>query len=248
VLTIPNDEDPDDFVKARGPQAFVELLNQSSKDYMDFVLDKIAADFDVSSPSGKIAAIDILRPLVNLFSDSVVRQKFLKLIVEKLSLTPEIVYNKIMPGEYKHVDDDPIESYFGSIEGTFIHFLLSAPNLIPEARQFILPETFTDQFSSKLYSMILKSFDENAHLDTLLKNVDDETKRLISFALASNAPSDSDKLNESFIHIMRRVQEKYLQFQIRVNKDLIRKEPSKNAFLLKKNIELSLQLKALTEQ
>jgi DNA primase len=247
VLTIPDDEDPDEYVKAYGQKGFNELLNQSSKDYMDFIIDKIATDMDVSSPSGKTALINVLAPLVNMFSDSVVRQRFLKLIIEKLSLTPDIVYNKIVPREYKQLDNGPIESYFGSIEGTFIHFLLAVPSLIPEARQFILPETFTDHFSSKLYSIILKTFDENAHLDTLLGNIDDdESKRFISFAFAKSAPSDN--VNEDIIHIMRRLQEKFIRFQIKVNKDLIRKEPEKQASLLQKNVELSLQLKALSEQ
>lgn len=243
VLTIPDDEDPDDFVKAKGAEAFTQLIEKSSKDYIEFILDRIAGEFDTTSPSGKVGAINVLGPLVNMFSEPVVRERFLKLITEKLSLSPEIVYNKIVPGERKQLDNTPEASYFGSIEGTFIRFLLSAPTLIPEARQFILPETFTDQFSGKLYSLILKSFDENSSLDTLLGNVDDEAKRIISFGFALDVPGGNP--NEEIIHIMRRLQEKFIGFQINANKALIRKDPKNNSFLLQKNIELALQLKAL---
>ncbi|HMD67667.1 MAG TPA: DNA primase [Chitinivibrionales bacterium] len=243
VLTIPDDEDPDDFVKAKGARAFAELLEKSSKDYMDFMLDKIAKDYDTTSPSGKIAVIEILAPLVKMFSDSIVRRKFMTLIVERLSLSPDIVFNKILISEPKH---SPIESYFGSIEGYFFHYLIANPFLIPEARQFVQPETLTDQFSSKLYSMILKSFEENDRLETLLGNVDDEAIRLVSYAFAHNVPSDNIK--EDFIHIMKRLQEKFLQQKIRDCTERMKKEPGTGAALLEQVKEYSLQLKALSGQ
>jgi DNA primase len=253
VLTIPDDEDPDDFVKARGPQAFSELLEKSSRDYMEFILDRIAKEFNVTAPSGKIAIIDALAPLVKGFSESVVREKFLKLIVEKLSLSPDIVYNKIASGEYRHgtssrnVDIGPASSYFGSIEGNFVRLLLANPSLIPEARQFILPETFSDKFSSELYSTILRSYDENANLDTLLGHADDpETKRLISYAALNK--SLQEDVNEEIVHIMRRLQEKFIRFKMKANQELMQKEPGKRPSLLAKNKELSLQLKALSGQ
>jgi DNA primase len=252
VLTIPDDEDPDEYVKARGPKAFNDLLEASSKDYMKFILDKIAKEHDASTPTGQSAIINVLIPLVQLFSEPLVRQRFLKLIIETLSLSPDIVYNRIQKAVKTQVappqnSDDPTRTYFGNIEGEFIWLLLTNPSLITEARQFILPETFTDQFSGKLYSIILKSFDEDAHLDTLLSNVDDdETKRIISFAFVNSLPVEN--VNEEIIHKMRRLQEKFLKFQIKVNEEQMKKEPGKASVLLEKNKELFFQLKALIGQ
>ena len=252
VLTIPDDEDPDEYVKARGPKAFNDLLESSSKDYMKFILDKIAKEHDASTPTGQSAIINVLIPLVQLFSEPLVRQRFLKLIIETLSLSPDIVYNRIQKAVKTqvappHNSDDPTRTYFGNIEGEFIWLLLTNPSLITEARQFILPETFTDQFSGKLYSIILKSFDEDAHLDTLLSNADDdETKRIISFAFVNSLPVEN--VNEEIIHKMRRLQEKFLKFQIKVNEERMKKEPGKASILLEKNKELFFQLKALTGQ
>ena len=254
VLTIPNDEDPDEYVKARGPKAFNDLLETSSKDYMKFIIGKTAADSKADTPYGKSAALSALVPLAQALSDAVVQREFVKQIGEMLSLTEDVIYQRIRqrslpaaPRGARQETEDSAAAFFGTIEGDFIRLLLSCPSLVPEARQFILPETFHDKFSSELYSIILKSFDENAHLDTLLGNADDdETKRIISFAFANNAPIDN--INEDIIHKMRRLQEKFLKFQIKVNEEQMKKEPGKGSVLLEKNKELFFQLKALTGQ
>jgi DNA primase len=254
VLTIPNDEDPDEYVKARGQKGFNDLLENSSKDYMKFIIGKTAADNKAGTPYGKSAALSALVPLAQALTDAVVQREFIKQIGETLSLPEDVIYQRIKqrsgpaaPRGAQNETPDSAAAFFGTIEGDFIRLLLSNPSLIPEARQFILPETFPDKFSGELYSIILKSFDENALLDTLLGNTDDdETKRIISFAFANQAPGEN--VNEEIIHKMRRLQIKFLKFQIKVNEEQMRKEPGKGSALLEKNRELSFQLKALNGQ
>jgi DNA primase len=254
VLTIPDDEDPDEYVKAHGQKGFNDLLETSSKDYMKFIIGKTAADNRAGTPYGKSAALNALVPLAQALSDSVVQREFVKQVGEALSLTEDLIYQRIRqrpgpaaPRAAQNGSQDSAAAFFGTIEGNFIRILLSNPTLVPEARQFILPETFPDKFSGELYSIILKSFDEDAGLDTLLGNVnDDETKRIISFAFANNAPGGN--ANEDIIHIMRRLQEKFIRFQMKVNQEQMGKEPGKRGVLLEKNRELSFQLKALTGQ
>jgi DNA primase len=249
VLTIPDDEDPDDFVKTRGGEAFTKLLENSALDYMRFIIDKTVTDSKADTPYGKSAAIGVLTPLAQSLSDPVVRQEFVKRIAERLSLSEDLVYRQMRHGPSAKTDTaaqrgpDEAAAYFGSVEGSFIHLLITSPALIAEARQFIMPETFTDQFTGKLYSMILKSFDENPKLDLLVGTLDDNEKRIISFGFAMNPPGGN--ANEEIVHVMRRLQEKFIGFQINANKVRIRKDPKTNAFLLQKNIELALQLKAL---
>jgi len=253
VLTIPNDEDPDDFVKAKGPQAFNDLLERSSVDYMRFTIEKTAADNKADTPYGKSATLSALAPLAQSLTDAVVQREFVKQIGEFLSLGEDVVYQRIgrtrgpqtlQGGIQQSPDADA--AYFGTIEGVFIRLLLTNPDLIPEARQFILPETFTDQFSGELYLDLLKSFDENERLETLLSRAGDEAKRMISFAFA-NETRESDS-REELIHTMKRLQEKFLRCKVNETRVLIGKEPSKRSVLLEKLRELSLQLKALNGQ
>ncbi|HUI93054.1 MAG TPA: DNA primase [Chitinivibrionales bacterium] len=252
VLTIPEDEDPDEYVKARGPQAFNELLEKSSKDYMKFIIAKTAADNRAETPYGKSAALNALAPLAQALSDAVVQREFVKQMGEALSLTEDVIYQRIRqrqgpaaPRPVRQESEDTAAAFFGTIEGNFIRLLLANPHLVLEARQFIAPETFTDKFSGELYLTVLRSYDESPDLVTLLKNVrDDETGRMLSFAFANEA--DAGNPNDELVHVMRRLQEKFIRSKIKANQEIMKKDPGQRAVLLEKNRDLSLQLKDLT--
>jgi DNA primase len=248
VLTIPNDEDPDDFVKQHGAQGFLDLLN-TAPDYMRFIIKRAISDNSAGTPYGKSTALSALAPLAGAITDSIVQGEFVKQISEALSLPEDLVRRRVKQADVpvavmERQSRDFSAAYYGTIEGKFIRLLLSAPNLIPQARQFILPETFTDHFSGKLYSMVLTSFDENADLRTLLNNVDNnEIKSAISFAYASG--SSEENCDEEIVHVIKRLQDKFIRFQMKANEVQMKNDPAKRGILSEKNKELSLQLKEL---
>jgi DNA primase len=248
VLTVPDDEDPDDFVKRHGAQGFLDLLAKA-QDYIKFIVDKTSTDYDSSTPIGKSRILDALTPLIQSFNDSIVRERFYKEINETLSISRDII-NKRIKGNARSSDtldgEDTIRDYFGTIEGNFIRLLLTNPDLINDVRQFILPETFSDHFSGELYSIILTSYDEDPRLTTLLsKLLDEETKRFISFVYAQ----DSTVVNarDEVIHTIGRLQAKYLEKKMRAITEQLRKGPQNRTVLLEKLKEYSLQLKALSD-
>jgi DNA primase len=250
VLTIPDDQDPDDYVRKHGNKGFLDIL-AASRDYMRFIIDRAVIDNTADSPYGKSAALTTLSPLVAAITDTVVKREFVKLISEALSLPEDLVYKRIRqanvsPALQEKQSKDTAAAYFGTIEGNFIRLLLNNPDRIKEARHFILPETFSDQFSGKLYSMLLTSYDEDARLTTLLGGIpDEETKRIISYAYALEAPGEDAR--EEVIHTIGRLQSKYLQKQVRDISDRMRKEPRNRTELLERLKEYSTQLKALSD-
>jgi DNA primase len=252
VLTIPDDEDPDDYVGKHGAQGFLDLLKKA-QDYMRFIIAKAMADHAADTPYGKSTALSALAPLVRSVTDSVVQGEFIKQISEALSLTEDVVRKRVKqsdtaPAVTQRPSKDFSAAFFGTMEGNFIRLLLANPQLIDEARRFILPETFSDQFSGKLYSLLLASFDEDAHLTTLLGRIPDEdTKRVISFAYAQDANAPEENAHEEMVHTMRRLQAKYLQKQIRDLSGQMKKEPRNGTMLLEKLKEYSTQLKALSD-
>jgi len=250
VLTIPNDEDPDDFIKNFGPKAFMELLD-AAQDYMPYIINKTVHDNNAETPYGKSAVLNALAPLANALNDSVVKGAFVKLLGEALSLPQDLIFKRLKegpqePSDSRKMTKDTATSYFGSIEGNFLRLLIQHPEIIAEARKFILPETFSDQFSGKLYSILLTSFDSDARLATLLGNVtDEETQRIVSFAYAQEAPVVDAR--EEMVHSIGRLQAKYLQKQIRDIGEQMRREPGNRTVLLEKLKDYSTQLKALSD-
>jgi DNA primase len=250
VLIIPDQDDPDDFIKKHGKEKFLELLDKAV-DYMRFIIDRAIADNPADTPYGKSAALDALVPLIGSLGDAVVRREFIKQAGESLSVPEDIIYTRIRqvtsaPGTLPQKQSTAAAAYFATIEGNFIRILINHPDLINEARRYVQPETFSDQFSGKLYFIVLKSFDQDSGLKTLLANcADEETKRIVSCAFLAE-PKESDA-REEMIHSIGRLQMKFLKQRMRDVSDRIKKEPGNRTKLLEQLKDYSTQLKALAQ-
>jgi len=246
VLIIPDDEDPDSYVKKYGKDAFLKLFQQA-KPFTSFIIEKTIADIGIDSPQKKSAALDALTPLVLSITDSIVRQDFVKQVSEHLHVDEGLILSraKRQPRASSTTQKVPVrDDYSGSIEGNFIRMLLSNPPSIKEARQYITPETFTDHFSTDLYSIIIKCFDEDPNLGTLIGSLTDpETKRIVSQFLAKGAYEGT--LNEDLRHTMLRLQRKFLKNRIRQTQIALKSRPHDKAALMERIKQDSTQLKEL---
>ena len=247
ILILPNEEDPDSYIRKQGKDKFLGLLAQALP-FAKFIIDKTISDKGADSPQKKSAALEYLAPLARSISDGIVRQDFLKQISEQLHISESLIHARIgrsgaAPDAAPNVSDD----YGGTIEGNFFRMLLSEPSAIKEARLYITPETFTDQFSSNLYSIILNSFDENQNLDTLVGSISDpETKRMVSLFFAKGEYEGS--VHEDLRHTMLRLQRKFLKNRIRQNQNRMKTEPHNMSMLMQQVKKDSTQLKELETQ
>jgi replicative DNA helicase len=178
-------------------------------------------------------------------TDSVVRQEFKKQIVDRLHITDASAYeqfDKFVSLQNK-IAENP-DNYCSTLEGNFIRLLLSSPSIIAEARQFIRPETFTDQFSNNLYSMIIRCYDKNERLDTLVDAITDpEVKRIVSLMYTKGVQEDNAL--EELRHTTVRLQAKYLRRQIHDIGNRMKNEPLKRKALMEQLKGFSTQLKEL---
>jgi DNA primase len=244
VLILPNEEDPDSYVKKHGQAGFLALLNNALP-FMKFIIEKAIADKNADTPQGKSQVLDFLAPLAQSMTDSIVRQEFIKLIAEHLLISEATVHGRLKnnaPLHNKIIENT--DDYCGTLEGNFMRLLLSSPSIIVEARQFIRPETFTDQFSNNLYSMIVRCYDENQQLDTLVDRIaDPEVKRIVSLLYAKGAQEENAL--EELRHTVIRLQAKYLRRRIHEIGNRMKNEPSKRKDLMDQLKEFSTQLKEL---
>ena len=246
VLILPNEEDPDSYVKKHGQAGFLALLNNALP-FMKFIIEKAIADKNADTPQGKSQVLDFLIPLAQSMTDPIVRQEFKKQIAAHLNMTDASTY------EYKDFDKfvllqnkkaENADDYCGTLEGNFMRLLLSSPSIIAEARQFIRPETFTDQFSNNLYSIIIRCYDENQQLDTLVDRIaDPEVKRIVSLLFTKGAQEEN--AFEELRHTAIRLQAKYLRRRIHEIGNRMKNEPSKRKDLMDQLKEFSTQLKEL---
>lgn len=253
ILILPDDEDPDEFIKRAGPDAFLELI-KTARHWIPFIIEKVSSEFDISTPFGKSSAVTNLEPLLNIIKDPIVAQSFKKELAEKIGLDEKILYTKSHNNRYNYkslnlessgrVEVPDEEKFLMSLEGRFLSILLTTPEYIAEASQYVVPETLTDSVSSDIYSFILDTYEDTGSLDTILDHCDDQVlKRLITSLLVRN--SCPDHVHEELVQKIIHLREKYLRVRIRDAKLKMKSEPHRRAELLKEMQDFTTQLQEL---
>jgi DNA primase len=249
ILVLPPEEDPDSFVKAQGAKAFTDLL-QSARPALDFIVDK-TIDKHGRTPRGQKAVIEELAPIDTAMTNALAKNSLKKLIAERLGIEEKMVYQLMRstgkgeesPASTAHRD----EVYLRSLEGSFLHLLITRPELIAQARQYIAPQNLTDTMASDIYSILLKSYDEKGNLDGITDRTSEgEAQRLVSCMLVN--PALEEHIQEELVQKVIHLRSKFLRARIRDIKILMKKPGVPRESLLAELKECTSQLKDLEER
>lgn len=71
VLVLPNGQDPDDFIRASGFAAYKKQHEQHANTYLQFVLETVVQERNLSVPKQKAEAIEEVLPLVSMIRNSI---------------------------------------------------------------------------------------------------------------------------------------------------------------------------------
>ena len=246
VLVLPDNDDPDSYVKKYGGEKFSELVKKA-QNWIPFIIKKALAENDSSTGRGKSAVVEYLSPLVQSIRDPIIQSNFKKEISEHLEIKEQLMYNSLQGTTVQsRVQEDSVanEGFFLTLEGCFLRILVTCPELIDEAKNYVIPETLTDYISSDVYSIILETYNEKGSLEGIIDRTDNlEIKRIITLLLVKPALLDHihDELVQKIIHLRG----KYLKASIREIKLQMKNEPNQRIELLKKIKDFSTQLKDL---
>jgi DNA primase len=248
VLVLPPEEDPDSFVKKHGAEPFRALL-EKARPSQEFIIEK-TIDRHGRTPRGQKAVIDELAPLETAMTNALARSSFKKVLAERLGIDEKMVYRlmhaagqgggqNIAPA----INDDV---YLRSLEGSFLHLLITRPELIAEARQYIAPQTLTDAIASDIYSILLKLFDEKGNLNGIIDTTaEGGAQRIVSRMLVT--PALEEHIQEELVQKIIHLRKKYLRTRIREINRLMKQPGAVVATLLVEHKECTTQLKDLEE-
>lgn len=86
VITLPDQLDPDDFIREKGGTAFEQCM-EDAVSLVDFKLNQIVQKYDIENPDGKVKAVEELLPLF-LNIDNAIEKDYLETqIVEQLKVS-----------------------------------------------------------------------------------------------------------------------------------------------------------------
>ena len=183
VVSLPAEHDPDTFVQEHGSDVLLERA-ENAQSVLDFYLDQLAQQHDLSSVEGKTRAIERLKPLLAKPRDAVRRDLLLREVAERLSVDEQSLRHdlqasmrrpqqprKAVPEPSPTAAPDPPRH-----ELEFIGLLLNFPQLIPQTVRVFTPDSLSDARTQALCRTL---FDHHAHgkaidLGTIISELQDD--------------------------------------------------------------------------
>ena len=188
VVSLPDNDDPDTFLKKNGYEAFASCLRKSEK-FMDFVLGQVVKGGQGVSIDDKVEKAGEMLGFIAKLQSGIERDHYLKKTAEALGLD-EAVLRQEMPRQPKGPSPHPAEEkspaahrgHKPKAEETLIHLMLKDGAIALGLRDQVKPEDFSDPLFQRAAKRIFDSLDDQGRLDVgaLLRDGDEELKSLIS--------------------------------------------------------------------
>ncbi len=94
ILRMPTDEDPDEYVRAHGAEAFKALF-KTTQPYIEYIIDMTMGRYDTSRPSGKVEAINAMLPHLARMRDKVERMEYAEQISNRLRVDSRVIRDEL---------------------------------------------------------------------------------------------------------------------------------------------------------
>ncbi|HJQ24800.1 MAG TPA: DNA primase [Blastocatellia bacterium] len=90
ILKMPTDDDPDEYVRAYGGDAFRALL-KTTQPYIEYIIDMTVAKHDITRPAGKVEAVNAIMPHLARMRDKVARADYADQIADRLKVDSRVI-------------------------------------------------------------------------------------------------------------------------------------------------------------
>ena len=168
-VSLPAEHDPDSFVQEHGPDALLKRA-ENAQSVLDFYLEQLAQQHDLSSVEGRSRAVETFKPLIaklNKPGDLIFRDLLLREVAGHLSLDEQSLRHDLQ-ASMRH-PQQPRKAVAESSptaapdpprhELEFIGLLLNFPQFIPETIREFAPDSLSDAHTQALCRTI---FDHHA--------------------------------------------------------------------------------------
>ena len=184
VVSLPAEHDPDSFVQEHGPDALLKRA-ENAQSVLDFYLEQLAQQYDLSSIEGKAHAVERLKPLLAKPRDAIRRDLLLREVAERLSVDEQSLRHDLQasmrrPQRPRNIAAEPPPTDVPDPprhELEFIGLLLNFPQFIPETAREFAPNSLSDARTQTLCRTL---FDRHAHgkaidLGMIISELEDDT-------------------------------------------------------------------------
>jgi DNA primase len=90
VLTLPDNLDPDEYIRAHGQENYLKLL-KGSQPFLDYIVDQAISSHDQTRPTGKVETINAILPYLRLVKDRIERAEHFERIADRLKIDSRLI-------------------------------------------------------------------------------------------------------------------------------------------------------------
>ncbi len=193
VVSLPTDHDPDSWVAQEGPEALYNAI-ENAHSALDFHLEQLAQQWDLSTLTGKTRAAESVKPLLTQTQDLLRRDLLLRELAQRLSINEAVLRQDLhQTPQRSHRSDanatntpnatKPQDLPGFIFEKEFLGLLLNNPKFIAPTAAKINPSIFFDEDSQQLATLLFEKYSDVETLDigTLINTVENDALiRIIS--------------------------------------------------------------------
>ncbi len=243
-LFLPDDQDPDSFVKDHGKEYFLEFSKNNKVLIHKFIFEHYLKQLD-ENPSSRAIFEKKLRFISSTIKDEYIKKYVLEYFLEKISeLTPNINLKNYKNYKKTAKSLKSTQSYYNETkslkpfeikEFSFLYIILHKPELIKENFHLIENIKLFSNENKLLFDEILKQSNNLKKNDFQNFDIDKNLiSRVVKYAsikhIISKNPEDSQKILEIFTEIARDLKNYELEFRIAELESKFSKDLSEDTF------------------
>ena len=186
VVVIPSGKDPDEYIKANGPDRFKALLEGAVSD-IEYKLLTAVNGLDLNSDDGRLKYLSLAAEILASTDDVMTRDIYIGRLSEKYGVSRNALNTKVDELRKKNgrvrkkaeinevihpkftkddINPDRRKSVKGtSAEETVISILLSHPDFYNEVREKLSPDEMLTSLNRRIYEIICDTLNDGKNLD-----------------------------------------------------------------------------------
>ncbi len=255
VVTLPEDHDPDSYVRAHGPDGLLRLTENAAS-AIDFLIEQFAQRDDLSTVDGKTRTANALAELIGRITDNALKQFLIKDIAEKIGIDEKVLIGIAQTQRRttrpQNGQPEP-ESYDTRprSERELLTFLMQHPETTDSVFKQISPDNFTNSAYRQIATLIARNRQQKQSIEAahLINQCNDERLCRILTDLSLEIGIENPNIDVPIQDYIHKFQLKSLENEIELLEKQLRQplSPDDLRATLEKHRHLTAQRKAKVE-
>ncbi len=255
VVTLPEDHDPDSYVRAHGPDGLLRLTENAAP-AIDFLIEQFAQRDDLSTVDGKTRTANAFAELVGRIKDIALKQFLIKDIAEKIGIDEEILIGiaqtqrRTTRPQNGQPEPEPYDTRPRS-ERELLTFLMQHPETADSVFNQISPDNFTNSTYRQIATLIANNRQQKQSIEAahLINQCNDERLSRILTDLSLEIGIENPNIDVPIQDYIHKFHLKSLEGEIELIEKQLRQplSPDDLRTTLEKHRHLTAQRKAMVE-